>query len=291
MPRCFPLIIALLFLAIPSLLWADAFDYYINQNLQLVPEFAGAEKIKELTPELMVQHSRTLPGITATFLVVKTNEGKWCKILAQPARQKVAKDQTVPIFLLERFATYREGEERRIEVEGKNMRLFDGFHFSLDLGQVVPASVGGDIKFVADKDKVALEPVGKAEMYLMTKPMPGVGPKKLAKLVVGATFDPRYFTGVYQMFDDGRRSGKLHLKFESENDVTGWYYSDKDGSKYEVVGKISEPNHAINFRITFPQTYQEFRGWLFTGDGKAIAGSSRLQDRETGFYAVRLESE
>jgi hypothetical protein len=28
---------------------------------------------------------------------------------------------------------------------------------------------------------------------------------------------------------------------------------------------------------------------MFTGDGRAITGSSRLQDRETGFYAVRIE--
>ena len=57
----------------------------------------------------------------------------------------------------------------------------------------------------------------------------------------------------------------------------------------EVTGKIGKPNHAIQFKITFPRTVQIFEGFLFTGDGKAITGSSKLQERETGFYALRLE--
>ncbi|MCS7047452.1 MAG: hypothetical protein NZO58_13930, partial [Gemmataceae bacterium] len=85
------------------------------------------------------------------------------------------------------------------------------------------------------------------------------------------------------------RSGTLHLKVADNGQVSGAFYSDKDGSKYEVEGKIGNPNHTITFLITFPRTVQHFTGAMFTGDGKAIAGFARLQERETAFYAVRIE--
>src|SRR5439155_14711115 len=130
----------------------------------------------------------------------------------------------------------------------------------------------------------AVEPVGKAELYVLTKPLPEAAPKKAAKLVVGAAFEPRYFNGKYKLYDDGRRSGTLHLQVGAGGEVTGAYYSDKDGQKYEVTGKVGPAPHAIQFRVQFPRTVQEFQGWMFTGNGAAITGVSRLQDRETGFY-------
>jgi hypothetical protein len=74
-----------------------------------------------------------------------------------------------------------------------------------------------------------------------------------------------------------------------KNKVTGKYYSAKDGKKYEVAGKVGSPPYTIEFTIIYPRTRQEFHGWMFTGDGKAIAGFSRLQDHEHGFYALREE--
>ena len=34
-------------------------------------------------------------------------------------------------------------------------------------------------------------------------------PKKADKVIVGATFEPKYWTGSYALHDDGRRTGKL----------------------------------------------------------------------------------
>src|SRR5262249_42284365 len=102
---------------------------------------------------------------------------------------------------------------------------------------------------------------------------------------------PRYFNGTYQLYDDGRRSGKLTLKVTESGEVTGAYYSDKDGRKYEVKGKVGSPAHSVQFTVKFPQTEQAFHGWLFTGNGKAMAGTSRLQEWEAGFYALRAEEE
>jgi hypothetical protein len=268
---------------------ADAFDNYTNAILAKVPQAEGVKKLDKLTPDLMVQNSRALPGIIATFVVVRTNEGRLARLLVQPARQKVADDKTVPILLIERFVTFREGEERTILAEGKNIRLFEGFHFDLDMGQVVPAKLGGDLRLVAGEDGAYVEPVGKAEIYLVTKHLPEAATKKLTRPEVGAAFEPRFFNGAYKLYDDGRRSGTLHLKVADKGDVTGFYYSGKDGRKYEVIGKVGSPNHSIQFRIIFPKTVQSFQGLMFTGDGAAITGSSRLQERETGFYAVRKE--
>lgn len=286
MPR---LLAFILTLSIPAFARADAFDNYTNRILAGVPESKSARRIKELTPELMVEHSRALPGITAAFVAVKTNEGRWARLLVQPARQKISATESIPILLIERFATFREGEERAIDVQGQNVRLFDGFRFSLDLGQVVPERLGGDIRFVVDGEDVVAEPVNKAEIYLITKHFPEATPKKGPKFVPGAAFEPRHFSGTYKLHDDGRRTGTLKLVVGETGVVTGSFYSDKDGAKYDVGGKVGSPSHAIDFNVSFPRTIQTFHGWIFTGDGRVITGSARMQDRETGFYAIRQE--
>ena len=44
------------------------------------------------------------------------------------------------------------------------------------------------------------------------------------------------------LHSDGRRSGKLQLKLAANGkEIEGWYYSDKDGAKYEVSGTIGSP--------------------------------------------------
>lgn len=277
-------------LLLPVLARGDAFDLYFNNLLVKMPTAPGVQKIQKLSPDMMVEHSRVLPGITATFVIVKTNEDRMAKLLLMPARQKVTSSKSVPILLIDRFVTYQDGTERAIQAQGKNVRLFDGFHFNLDLGQVVPTTVPGDIKFVvADDGKTYVEPVGKAELFLVTQAHPDAAPKKTEKFVIGPVFEPQYFTGHYKLYDDGRRSGELFLKVGDDGDVSGNYVSDKDGQKYEVSGKVTDPAHKIAFRVTFPRTLQFFQGMMFTGDGRIIAGTSKLQEHETAFYAVRQD--
>src|SRR5262249_50867237 len=153
----------------------------------------------------------------------------------------------------ERFVTYKEGEERQVHSSGKNVSLYADFRFSLDLGQVVPEEIGGDLRFVVEGKQVYAEPVGKAKLYVGTKDDPAVVPKKSGKFVMGDKFDVKYFEGTFKLYDDGRRSGKLTLKVDQEGEVTGSYYSDKDGAKYEVKGKVGEPKHSIEFTIALPR--------------------------------------
>ncbi len=291
MPRLPRFLAALVLTAVPSALWADAFDNYTNPVLAKVPAAPGVKEVKQLTPGEIADNARVLPSTTAAFVVVKTNDGRFSKLLIQAARQKTAESASVPILLIERYVTYKEDDERAVQVEGKNVRLFGGFLFNLDIGQVVPASVGGDLRFVVEQGKARVEPVGKARMYLVTKPLAEAAPKKTGKVVVGATFEPRFFNGTYKLYDDGRRTGTLHLKVDDKNKVTGAYYSGKDGRKYEVSGRVGTPPHTIQFTIVFPRTRQTFQGFMFTGDARVITGSSRLQERDTGFYAVRAQEE
>jgi hypothetical protein len=277
-------------LAAAALARADAFDNYTNPILAKIPASKSAEPVKQLTPAMMVQNSRVLPGITAAFVVVKTNEGRLAKLLVRPAAHKISETDKLPIVLIERFVTFKEGEERTVVAAGHDVRLFAGFNFSLDIGQPVPPTLGGDIRFVVEGGKQWLEPVGKAQMFLLTEHLREANPAKGAKVAIGEKFDPAYFNGTYKLSSDGRRSGKLVLKLSANGkEVEGWYYSDKDGAKYEVSGTIGNPKHLVEFAIQYPRTIETFRGMLFTGDGRAIAGTSRLQDREAGFYAVRVE--
>ena len=281
-----------LFVLAPALARADAFDHYFNKILAKIPEAKTVEKVTKLTPALMVQHNRALPGIAPTFIVVKTNDNRYAKLLVQPARQKISETESAPIVLIERYVTYREGEERTIHASGQNIRLFGEFRFSLDMGQVVPKNVPADLRICVDNDEPYLEPVGKAEIYVVTKHLPEANPPRTGRLVLGEKFDMRYFNGSYKLYDDGRRSGVMTIKVADNGVVTGHYFSDKDGQKYDVDGKISSnPKHMIEFLITYPRVSQNFTGYLFTGDGRAMTGFSRLAGREAGFYAVRIEDE
>jgi hypothetical protein len=288
MRRCWT-VFALLIASAP--LRADAFDRNTNFVLARAPGSEGVQAVKQLSAEQIGDHDGAVPGTMGTLLVVKTNDGRWAKLLVQSAFQKKDGKQ-LPILLLDRYVTYKEGQERAVQAAGQNVQLYAGFQFSLDLGQVVPAELGGDLRLRADgKGGWRVEPVGRGELYLVTRPLPGTEPKKTNRPTVGEVFESRFFNGTYKLHDDGRRSGTLKLAVTPDGEVTGSYFSDRDGQKYEVHGKLGASKHAIQFTIKFPRTEQLFHGWMFTGDARAITGFSRLQERETGFYALRVQDE
>lgn len=272
---------------------ADHFEHYTNPVLEkAVADGKFVKEYKELTSDQIGEMGQVLADGAATFLIVRTNDDRWAKLLVQPARQRIGKDQQVPMLLIEKYVTFKESTERTIKAKGENLHLYPGCRLLLDLGQVVPEKLGGDIQVIetdAAKFAYTLKPIGNAKIYVLTKPIPDVVPKKAAKLEVGATFEIRYFNGKYKLHDDGRRSGKLNLEVNESGEVTGSFYSDRDGAKYDITGKVGNPRHAISFSIKFPQVEQTFTGFLFTGNGKVIAGTTKLQEREAGFYAERVD--
>jgi hypothetical protein len=280
---------ALLLAALAPAAAPDQFDYYTNPVLKTAVEKDYAKEFKRVGEKELADHDRVLPGAGSACLIVKTNDGRNAKLLCQIARQKISGDKFAWMLLVERYVTYREGEERTVLASGKNLSLFAGFRLSLDLGQVVPEEIGGDVRFVSDGGELYVEPVGKAKLYVLVKAVPDVAPKKPEKLVVTDPFETRYFNGTYKLHEDGRRTGTLTLKVDGDGKVSGAYYSDKDGAKYEVAGVVGTPKHAIEFSIKFPRAESQFSGLLFTGDGKALTGTCTSAAGKTGFYALRVE--
>ena len=283
------LLAAVAVLAAAASVRADAFDDYTNPLLIKAAASGAAKEMKQVTADDLLNNDSVLKGVDGTMLIVKTNDGRNAKLLVHAAGQKIDAEHTVPTLYIDRFVTYKEGEERTVRNSGQNLALFPGFRLSLDMGQVVPESLGGDLRFVEDGGKTWAEPVGKAKLYMLVKPLPEAAPAKPEKVVIGDKFDPKYFNGKFKVYDDGRRSGELVLKVEDDGTVTGAYYSDKDGAKYDVRGKVGMPDYAIHFTVQFPRAEEVFQGYLFTGDGKHIAGTATMNERDAGFFATREE--
>jgi hypothetical protein len=270
---------------------AEQFDYYTHPVLSKAISDGTLKEVKELSSDQVAEYTSALPDSVSAFLVVATNDKRFAKLLVQPARQKIG-DKQAPLLLIDKYVTFKGTSDRAVQASGQSLQLYPGLRLNLDIGQVVPEAVAADLTVnAADKDANAfiVKPVNDAKLYVVTKPIAGVVPKKAPKLVVGEAFETRFFAGRYKLHDDGKRSGLLKLDVNESGEITGTFTSDKDGREYEVQGKAGMPKHAVTFTIRFPATTQTFTGYMFTGDGKAIAGTTKMLEREAGFYAERLE--
>src|SRR4051794_23934291 len=88
----------------------ESFDQYLNPALHRAPGSGCVRELKQLTQDQIGEFDRVLPDASGAFVLVKTNENRNAKLLLLVGRQKVAgTDRTVPMLLIERFVTYREG--------------------------------------------------------------------------------------------------------------------------------------------------------------------------------------
>jgi hypothetical protein len=283
--------VVLAFLLSTNPLRADSFDDYTSVHLVKLATSDSARRVNRLGREDLVNAAAVLPKTEGAFLVVHTNDNRWAKLLVHAARQKIDADASAPVLLIERSVTYKEGEERAVAAEGRNVRLFHDFRFNLDIGSIVPEKMfAADLRFVDDQGTTYLEPLGKAELFLVTKHLPEAAPPKGGKVVVGARFDKALFAGDYKLHDDGKKPSDLHLIVGPKGNVSGWMFSGATGAKYDVQGQVGpNPMHGIQFTVTLPRSTQTFTGWMFTTSAAAITGFSNLEGREGGFYALRVE--
>ena len=116
----------------------------------------------EAIPEIGLEASARLKPLSSTVsspcLLVKTDEGNYAKVLVSWGLRK-AEGKPMPILLIERFATYRQDRLDLTAANGKDVMLFPGFGFNLDIGQVVPKGQGADIEFTEDS---VLKSIGEA---------------------------------------------------------------------------------------------------------------------------------
>src|SRR5437764_1099233 len=113
---------------------ADEYDRYTNAALAKAADAPGVLAVDKLTPALVAEHGgKVVSGTGGVLLVVRTNGGHNAKLVAQLAQQRTAAGGTLPVGLLERFVTYKPGQERAVLASGPLVQLFDGFLFDLDL--------------------------------------------------------------------------------------------------------------------------------------------------------------
>jgi hypothetical protein len=287
-------LVALMWILYAAELAADEFDRVTQPLLAGLPGTPMVQEVSALTPGLVTTHAGVVGDAGAAMVVVKTNGGNLAKVLVQFARQKTEKG-AVPIVLLERLTTYKPGGERLLQSHTRPVHLYPGFEFSADLGQVVPAAVGGDVRHApgpTPDSEGTLVPVGNAKLYVVVaKPVVAGAAPKPTRAVLGEAFDAKAISGVYQLHDDGRRQAKLTLNVDDQGQISGTYESEQTGRKYEVTGRVLAARHQCEFTVQFPNSRQVFTAWAFTRDAAALAGVSKTQEREFGFYATRVVGE
>ena len=249
----------------------------------------GAQSHKRLTIGEIDALPTVLKESRSAFLLVKTGQGNYSRVLAVAALRKMPRSNSaaLPVLLLEKFDTFEPGKSSSRVTRGTGMVLFDGFEVDLDSGVVVPAGQGGDLVFRArGEGGPRLEPLAGASLFSLTKPIPSAttseGPSPGKAVLAGD------FTGRYKLFSDGRWSGLLELKVGERKQVVGNFRSEPSGSSYEVQGELSgDPPNNVTFRIKFPRTEQEYVGYLWTEGKWGLAGTFTMLDRTFGFFAIR----
>ena len=90
MPRLLLCCLLVLMLWTPAPTRGDSFDHYTNVILAKVPKSAGAQQVKQVAPQQMVENGRVLPGVSGCLLVVRTNDNRLGKLLVQRVTETAA---------------------------------------------------------------------------------------------------------------------------------------------------------------------------------------------------------
>jgi biopolymer transport protein ExbD len=226
------------------------------------------------------------------FIIVMTDQGNLAKLLLSPGLRKLKSFEkdgaTVPVLIVERFETIDAGDHQSLKARGKEFTLFDGFQFDLDAGQVVPEGLGGDIVFLTQGlGGPRLAALNNARICTLQKP-PAVPSSSPGKPSAGRAILPGDFSGRYSLMANGQWSGTLMLDIDAGGTMTGQFRSDRNGSAYAVIGKVSaDVPQKIEFTIQFPRARQAYEGYLWTEGKNAIAGTVSMLDHPYSFIAVR----
>lgn len=281
----FLLIASILSFSMVPALRADDFDDYTTSVLAKVAASDRASAVDEISMTDLLRSKSILARENGAFLVVRTDEGNWAKLVVIPSFRK-HEDGEVPLVVIQRFQCMRPGTESGRLATGKDAYLFDGFQFNLDIGQVVPEGGGGDIVFRRSGAAGTLRPTGKAKLYVVTKPMADSGGRSAAPVSAGPVI-PDDFAGKFHLIASGKWSGQLTITVSASGEVNGSYVSDQTGADYPVKGFVARPTHHIKFTVELPMAQQEFDGFLWTQGKNAIAGTMTLAGNTFGFVAVR----
>jgi hypothetical protein len=266
----------------------DEFDRYTGSVLVKVPASEGVTELDQIPFNQLLQTKSILGRDTGCFFVVRTDQGNWAKLVVSPSYRK-HEDGEVPLVHVQRYQCMRPGSENGKLSAGKDVYVFDTFQFDLDIGQIVPPGGGGDIVFERAGSAGVVRPVGRAKLYLLSKPLvdsapSGAGPS--AGPVVAEDF-----AGKFHLFANGKWSGQLTLRVSNSGELNGSYVSEQTGADYPVKGFVARPMHHVKFTIELPMAQQEFDGYLWMQGKNVIAGTMTLAGGTFGFVAVREGAE
>lgn len=279
---------ALLAMGLPA--FADHFDDHDAKVLATVADSKSAQAVDKLTIPQLARLPHPLEGYPGSiFLIARTDQGHWCKLLVQYARiKKPQTDENLDLLLIERLVTYPVDPRRGLEADRTGLFFFGGFGLDLDVGQIVPEGTGEDLKLVATENGLQLQPVPKVSLYAVGRPLVKPAEVKKRQFSQGA-ISASDFAGEYQLQADGRWSGKVTIEVDEGGNVTGSYTSDDTGQTYELRGRTGNPTNKIAFKISFPMTEQEFEGYLWSQKRSRVSGVTHMLGRPFGFVMDRTD--
>jgi hypothetical protein len=276
-------------LSLPLVAAADDFDLYTGSVLAKAPSSDLAKPVEKLSYNEILRAAPVLHESSGCFVVVRTDDGNWSKLVLRAAIRKQG-DAEQPIIVLERFLSLRPGTDAGRLAAGKDVYLFDKFRFNLDIGQVVPSGNGEDLVFHKQEGGGSLEATEKSKMYVLRGPLvsrpagDGAGPSR-------GPVVPEDVAGQYRLVADGKWSGRLTINVSKSGEIFGSYVSDQSGGDYPVTGFVARPPHHVKFSIKLPAAEQEFDGRFWTRGKNAMAGTVTLTGLEFGFVAIREGTE
>jgi len=269
----------------PTVEGADVFE---RHDAKLVKNLAEqGEALKLVTMADAAKLKPLAPTIGTPCFVVRTDEGGYSKVLAAWGLKKGKEsEKPMPVLLIERYVTYRGDRIDLTSATGKDVMLFPGFGFNLDIGQVVPEGQGADLIFTADGELV---PGERAKLVALNG-------SQLPPADKTARRDPNDhegvvaedFSGTWKLNADGRWLGELDLKVTDIGKATGSFTSEESKNSYDITGQTGSTPHNLKLEVFLANTQLSMDGYLWTKDKSQMAGTVTMTGRKFGFVATRV---
>jgi hypothetical protein len=289
---------------------ADHFDDHQLAALRKVESATIARKAHGFTLTDLAGLPKVVQGAQQSVLViVRTDEGNWCKLLVRAGGLKRKGSPQPRSFLhIERLTTYSADPRRGVLADKRDVYVLDGLAMDLDIGQIVSRGNGDDLGFGSDSG-VAKTPAGDAMMEgaaprlgalsgavkaaagvdLFIPIAPLVSPSKAAsRNRTSGAVTAADFAGKFRLDVDGRFTGVLQLNAD-QGTLVGRFSSEQTGAVYEVRGSVSSPSHHAKLTIAFPRTDLRMDARLFTRGRTRIAGTATMEENGFGFVAERVD--
>lgn len=270
---------------------AHGADVFERHDAKLVKGLAEqGESVKVVTMSDAAKLKPLAPTIGTPCFVVRTDEGGYAKLLAAWGLKKGKEsEKPTPVLLVERYVTYRGDRIDLTSATGKDVMLFPGFGFNLDIGQVVPEGQGADLIFTADGELV---PGDRAKLV-------AINGSQLPPADKAARRDPNDhegvvaedFSGTWKLNADGRWLGELELKVTEVGKATGSFTSDESKNSYDITGQTGSTPHNLKLEVFLANTQLSMDGYLWTKDKSQMAGTVTMTGRKFGFVATRVSAE